>query len=302
MTVRIRTWGGLGDVLLMTPALRAIKRTHPAARLVVHCISRSHFDLLDRNPYIDRLKLRDGAMTTLCVCVIHTAYHVLRSQGPLAWHWRLLMKATRAEFAVYSQCLPMLSRTHAADIIGQVLNVTIDSPQLDVFLSEDEEAHARAMMRQYPVPVAIHTTSTSSANKNWPLEKWTALVEMNPQYQFMQLGLAEEPAVPGTIDLRGKTSIRQAIALVKLARAFVGVESFLSHASNATGTPGVVLFGPSAPEVWGHANHTNVTRQLRCAPCIETLRNYPCPYGHPCLNSITVDEVATALRAAIGSN
>lgn len=85
-------------------------------------------------------------------------------------------------------------------------------------------------------------------------------------------------------------------ALLKGASGFVGVTSSFSHATNAFGTPGVVLFGPSAPEVWGHANNVNLSRNLPCAPCIDVLHNAPCPYGAECMQTITVAQVQEALR------
>jgi ADP-heptose:LPS heptosyltransferase len=109
------------------------------------------------------------------------------------------------------------------------------------------------------------------------------------------VGLPGEPHVPGAVDLRGKTSLREVFALLKAASGFVGVTSSFSHATNAFGTPGVVLFGPSAPEVWGHANNVNLSRNLPCAPCIDVLHNAPCPYGAECMH-IPVAQVQEALR------
>jgi hypothetical protein len=80
------------------------------------------------------------------------------------------------------------------------------------------------------------------------------------------------------VDLRGETSVRESVALLRHALAFVGVVSFLAHATNATGTPAVVLFGPSAPNVWAHPNQMVINKSLRCAPCIDTLAGHPCPY------------------------
>jgi ADP-heptose:LPS heptosyltransferase len=197
---------------------------------------------------------------------------------------------------MYSQCMPTISRLHATEIIGQMLNVPIDDRLLDIFLTQAEEARARETMRAFHNPVVIQVTSRCSENKNWLPERWEALVSRNPQYPFVQLGVAEEPAISGAIDLRGKTSIRESLALLKYASAFVGVESFLAHAANALGTPGVVLFGPTPADVWGHRNSTIVTKGLRCAPCSDLLRGTPCPYGRPCMTTIPVEEVELALR------
>ena len=82
MTTRIRTWGGLGDVLLTTPALRALKQQQPRRRVKVFCASRGHFELLQRNPYVDALAMSDGfPRWTGWVAVIAGIAHVIRGLG-----------------------------------------------------------------------------------------------------------------------------------------------------------------------------------------------------------------------------
>jgi ADP-heptose:LPS heptosyltransferase len=213
---------------------------------------------------------------------------------------RLALRATSITMPMYSQCIPMLSRVHVTEIIGQMLNVPVDDRRLVIALTPEEDARARSILAPYRNPVIIHITSKCSANQNWPMWRWEAFVKENAGYTFVQVGLADEQAVPGAIDLRGNTTLRESVALLKHAKSFVGVVSFLSHATSATGTRGVVLFGPSAPEVWGHSNNRNLTRHLRCAPCVDTLKGAPCPYGAPCLSDITVEEVSEALRQQAG--
>src|SRR5215813_13411439 len=43
-TYRIITRGGIGDVLLMTPAIRALKQLYPDSKVCIYCIAKSHRD------------------------------------------------------------------------------------------------------------------------------------------------------------------------------------------------------------------------------------------------------------------
>jgi ADP-heptose:LPS heptosyltransferase len=297
MTAKIRTWGGIGDVLLMTPALREIKRQHPGSRVNVYCTHQSHMDVLKHNPHVDVLKLEGRWRRFLAA----------EANAVLGWAQRetkrspraeaLLKRATGIVWPRYGDCVPTLLGLHATEIIGQLLNVAVRDRRLEIFLTRKEHEQAQATMKCYRNPVAIQITSRCSRNQHWPIDRWELLTEKNPRYTFLQLGLPDEPAVRGAIDLRGKTSLREAIALLAHATAFVGVVSSLAHATNATGTPAVVLVGPSAPEVWAHPNQRLVARGLRCAPCIDTLQHHPCPYGAPCLSEITVEDVEDALSA-----
>lgn len=195
----------------------------------------------------------------------------------------------------------LLINRHATEIIAEMLDVSLIDRKLQVALTNSEENGGKAIVEQYNNPVAIHVTGRCCESKNWPTQKWEELVKRNSQYTFLQLGLPEEVQIRGAIDLRGKTTIREAIALLKYVKGFVGVDSSIAHAANAVDTTGVVLFGPSTPEVWAHSNVKVITKRLRCAPCVDFLVGTKCPYGAPCLADISVEEVELALREQIAA-
>jgi ADP-heptose:LPS heptosyltransferase len=172
-----------------------------------------------------------------------------------------------------------------------------------IFLTSEEEEVGKRLVSQYSMPVAIHVTSTCSSDKNWPISHWTELVRRNPQYTFLQLGLPNEELIPGVVDLRAEIPpLRAQFAVLKYVRAFVGVDSSFSNATNAFGTPGVVLYGPSTPLVWGHSNNHNLYLGLPCAPCLDILQGAPCPYGAPCMSGISVLEVERALEQQLAGS
>src|SRR5258708_4250087 len=53
----IKTWGGLGDVVLTTPVFKAFKTRFPGMKIIVFCHSPGGKQVLENNPYIDRLTL-----------------------------------------------------------------------------------------------------------------------------------------------------------------------------------------------------------------------------------------------------
>ncbi len=278
LVIKMITWGGLGDVLLTTPSFQALKRKHPGCKIEVYCVSPLHEQMYRHNPYID--SLRDASFR----------------KNMVSWA-RYYLKLDTFYKPNYGSLLPSrYYTTNATGIIAEMLDVTLEGEQMAVFLTESEEQAARRLLAKYPNPVAMHITSHSSANLNWPRQHWEELVQAMPEVTFLQLGAGREEKVEGAIDLRGRTSIRESLALVKQAASFVGVASFMSHASAAVGTPGVVLFGPSTPRVWGHEGNVNLFKGTPCAPCLDLLERSPCPYNQECMTGITVAEVAAALR------
>jgi len=279
-THRIITWGGIGDILLATPAIRSLKRRYPSCRIHVYCALETHKEALMNNPYIDRL-IFVGILGRKII-------NLLRGLRLATFH-----------MTNYGNLGPNYYKKSATEIIGEKFGVAVDDPRPDCFLAEEEEREARKITSEYPNPVAIQITSKSSHNKSWPAENWEKLIVNNPRYNFLQLGLADEELIRGAVDLRGKTTLRQAFGVIKTVRAFIGPDSALAHVATAFRTPAVVLFGASTPMVWGHATNKNLYCAPHCSPCLDTLSKNPCPYGKPCMSNITVSDVERALSLSI---
>jgi ADP-heptose:LPS heptosyltransferase len=247
---------------------------------MVFCTNRGHLDLFRHNPHVDVLRAARFWSAPLDYLVF-------------------LAKPRLFASTLYGDYSPGLAGKHAAQALVELMNLKTDDRQLEVFLTNEEESEADRMTQGMINPVALHVTSACSQNQNWPTGNWETLVRANSNFTFLQLGTSGEIRIPATIDLRGRTTVRQALAILKKVKAFVGVVSFLAHATNAVGTPGVVLFGPSTPSVWGHANNINLTLDLPCSPCIDVLHGTPCPYGAPCMSGLSVEQVSEALRKQV---
>jgi ADP-heptose:LPS heptosyltransferase len=249
-------------------------------------VNKGHFELFQKNPNIDVLKFATFRSAPLD----YLLYHLRRTQ---------FTGKTRFTGNWYGNYMPAQMGVHATEVIAEMTGFQLTNRKLEVFLTPAEDEAARSLAARYSNPVAIHVTSNCSANQNWPKCKWEELVRVNRGYTFLQMGGRQEVRIDGTVDLRGETSLRLSVGLLKYVKSFIGVVSFLAHATNAVGTPGVVLFGPSSPAVWGHSNNINISRHLRCAPCIDILISDPCPYGAPCLSEITVEQVSAALAEQV---
>jgi ADP-heptose:LPS heptosyltransferase len=269
----VEIWGGMGDALLATPAIRALKQRCPDAELRVLC-KENHVEILEFNPYLNHVSTSEDDPLLRDAPALTTSYGMFRP-------------------SVFVQ-------KHATAIIADMLAVALDDWKLDVTLTRADEEKALNIVAGYRNPISLHVSSSSLRYKDWPLERWEELVRRLPECTFIQLGETRDPGVPSTIDVRGMTTVREAVAVVKHTRCFVGIDSFFNHASIAVGTPGVVLFGPSTPVVWGHAGNTNLYAGVECSPCVDTIDKNPCPFARRCMTAIGVDEVEAAVRRILG--
>lgn len=105
------------------------------------------------------------------------------------------------------------------------------------------------------------------------------------------------------LNLAGKTSLPQALALIAASKATISNDSGLMHVAAALGVPQVAIFGSSSPlhtpplsdraVVLWLKNDTAYQPPLDCAPCFQR----DCPLGHTrCLNDISASRVAGAFR------
>jgi heptosyltransferase-1 len=93
------------------------------------------------------------------------------------------------------------------------------------------------------------------------------------------------------IDLVGKTSLKELIALLKRVRLLITNDSGPMHLAAALGTPVVALFGPTDPSRTGPygPGHLILRSGIPCSPCLS--RRCANPRMLECLTSISPEEV-----------
>ncbi len=157
----------------------------------------------------------------------------------------------------------------------------------------------RAAAPRLPHQVAIHSSGLAAAipymTKEWGGERFASLARiLAPHHSLVQLGSLRDPLLPGVaLDLRGRTSLREAAAVLANSEAFVGLEGFLVHLARAVDTPSVVIHGGRVqPSLFGYVANRNLHAHPPCSPC--GLRD-GCPHDLACMTAISPDAVASAL-------
>ncbi len=118
-----------------------------------------------------------------------------------------------------------------------------------------------------------------------------------------EFGREETQKNPCVFNLAGATSLGELCAALRLCRVLLTNDSGPMHVAAALGTPVVVPFGSTSPELTGpglpgDARHQLLRANAPCSPCF--LRE--CPIDFRCMKGISVASVVEAvLRAADGS-
>jgi heptosyltransferase-2 len=152
--------------------------------------------------------------------------------------------------------------------------------------------------------------------KRWPAEHFIAAArEIHKRLDCVWLVLGSQADLPITMgitsairsapavvhNLAGQTTVRELCAVLKLCRAVLTNDSGPMHLAAAVGTPVVVPFGSTSPELTGPGlpggagNHL-LTAPAPCAPCFRRT----CPIDFRCMAGISVERVVEAVTKAVG--
>jgi len=158
-------------------------------------------------------------------------------------------------------------------------------------------------------------SSPTMAWKQWPLDRYREVIGRlmtdSPGSRIVLFGSSsEEEMVRGLAEglgprvtvAAGKTSVKQAAALIERCDLLVCNDSGLMHAAVAVGTPVVAIYGPTdfrrtAPL---GSMHTMIRHELPCSPCFKLDGDgqvHSCPH-HDCLMTIDAEEVLKVINQA----
>jgi ADP-heptose:LPS heptosyltransferase/GT2 family glycosyltransferase len=215
----LRRRAAWGDVLLMTPIIRALKERNRMCRIEVETICPDVFNANPDVSYVDRQVLVNNAATE---------DHNLNGISE--------MKPSMHIVDAYAECVGLRP--------GEYDKVT----RLYVPQGDTEWALRTVGVESW---VAIHPGPTAWPCKNWNLANWPAVIKAIQEmgYKVALVGNDVLPGLPCDFDLRKKTNVGQLGALLHECKLFVGVDSFPIHVAQAVGTPVVGLFGITRPEL-----------------------------------------------------
>lgn len=178
-----------------------------------------------------------------------------------------------------------------------------DCPPGEVFLTADETAFAlRHLWGSDPAvivePRVKPRGACDGANKQWPVERYEALV---CALRF-EAGIRCIQLVPPTVrpslrfaDAIETPTFRHALAIMGLASLYIGPEGGLHHGAAAMGTPAVVIFGGfNTPRSTGYAWHENIAVGEPCGTIAA------CPHCREAMASISVERVLEGAMRQLG--
>ena len=322
----------IGDVLLATPTVRAIKAARPDVRVTM-MVNRETEDVLSGNPDLDEIIVLDkGSLTAqsrLIAGLRHRQFDTVidLTDGDrsafLSWVSGAPVRIGfndehRWRGRYYTQVIqPIPGMRHRIERDLEALkpmSIQAESKDPQLWLTPEEEKSADQLLEQLGVQrspsMVILQPGARYWFKAWPPERFAELADhLTAQYgcqvliggSEQDIDLAQQIrqiAKCSPVIMAGRTTIKQFAAIAKKSALYVGSDSGAMHIAAAVGTPVVALFGPSNPAEWGPRGKVTevIYKGLDCRTCFHPT----CHRGEQnCMKLISVGEVETASKRLI---
>jgi lipopolysaccharide heptosyltransferase II len=323
----------LGDIILTTPLIAALRRHLPQAELAM-LVTPAAVPLVAAHPGLDRVIVDDKRGTGRGARgLVHLVRRLraARFDVAIAAHKsvrtalalraggipRRIGFATAPAAALYTDRVPRPATAHDRDrLLGLLAPLGVSAVAAEEarpWIAVDPASRARAEALLAPWrdgrPLAVLAPGSAWRTKRWPTSAFGALVRALDAdgYRCLvvggpaELGLtaAVQTAAGGVgVDLGGRTDLPLLAAVMARAAVAVTNDSAPMHVASAVGVPQVAIFCATVPaQGYGPVGRRAliVERDLACRPCGRH-GGARCPRGtDDCRKLVTVDDVRAAV-------
>jgi heptosyltransferase-2 len=330
--VRMPNW--IGDLVMATPVLFALKKRYPKAKLTA-MVKNPLGDLLLKDPHIDELFRFDKASgfarrnerRDIVAKLAQGKYDLgilLTNSFSSAWWFYQARILRRFGFAkdmrsfFLTDAVPFseeVKTQHLIKTYGQLLNpLGIDVEQEPkLYVDQEEIDQAKKALKDFGVSldkpiIGINPGAAYGSAKCWLPERFREVaLQMLEKTEATILFFGDRAGASlvkeicqglpkRAINFAGVTSLRELMAYISLCEVVLTNDSGPMHIACALDTKVVALFGSTDDIVTGPFKNAIVIRKpVSCSPCFKRT----CPIDFRCMKQITVEEVVNALLKSL---
>ncbi len=299
--------GDIGDLIVTTPAMTALREAHPDAHITLIATSHAapvvmNMGLVDDIITFDRAQF-NSSTAFLKPKNLRVIASLRKHQYDAVIFFRhFTLRLGTIKFAMIAFASRAKKRYGLQNGNGWFLT---DSIRDDGFGAKHEAQYwlelvgllggksadypTKVQMGSSPLPknphqkrIVIHAGSGGySLARRWDVEAFAQVADELHQRYHAQIvlvggksddGLAVEACMTApAVNLTGQTSLAELAGVIADADVYIGADSGVMHLASATGVPIVALFGPSNHQAWGAWSPNGKTIILRsgseCSPC-----------------------------------
>lgn len=321
--ILIIRFSSIGDIILATSPLKTIRRAYPKAQISFLTLD-TFAPILEFHPDIDRLITIDSKKTIRDLwwfkkyitdqdySFIFDLHNSLRSRLILFNQSTEILRLKKPRlnrfklFYFHKDGFPKSFNTQFMyhSYLGEIWNKDDFIPP--TFLKVHNQEIER-VKRKFNIihNLTVIIPGAAWSQKQWPAQSYSKLIEKMDGPIVLLGGKKDKICYdikelsPNVNNLAGKTTLREALAILTLGKNIIGSDTGLIHAAEALGKSVTMILGPTSKKTGGGAslpNSFNVEKDLWCRPCSQNGKR-PCYRSKQyCMENITVNDVYNTLR------
>ncbi|MBU0548785.1 MAG: glycosyltransferase [Candidatus Omnitrophica bacterium] len=329
----------LGDVVLISPSLRAIRKKFPKPDYKISLLVHSPYQEVFFNcPYIDELIVCDFKDKDKGLKGFIKLSHELRKrnfdfsidlQNNNKSHLLACLSFIPRRYGYKRKLGFLLSNSLPVERMSQgpvkhqsrllnLLDIETEDSSLELWPGKEDEEFVEDFLNQHwlganQVLVGMNLSASRKwITKAWPQEYVVRLCEELTAKDIRMVFTGEISDLPWAREMLelfknakpiiacGKTSVNQLAALIKRCRVFISADSAPLHICAAVGSPYVALFGPTDPVQHSPVGHKGIIIYKNLS-CSPCYKSI-CARGHECMSAIRPQEVMEAVEKLLDKN
>ena len=318
--------GGIGDAVLLIPAIAALKKQYP--QTVIHILAEKRNSAIyslcpdvNRVLHYDKLSQLLTAIRSDYDIVIDTEqWHRLSAvvarmtRAPI-----LIGYATNERKKLFTHSVHYSHDDYEVDSFLQLLKPLVEPVSVDLekpFLTVPAATSDKIRLLLKPIKhkkIVALFPGGSIEERRWGSEQFHQVAKALVQYGFSvvvvggrddyKAGVEIAAGLHEAVSLCGILSLVETAAVLKEAELLVSGDSGILHVGFGMGIKTLSLFGPGIEKKWAPRGqkHAVINKKLDCSPCTKFGYTPKCKKNAECMKQITVDEViAKVLELAKG--
>jgi heptosyltransferase-2 len=313
--------GAVGDLLQLTPVIRALAASSPAVRISLLVGSEASTALFRHHPLVAELFVYDRPRTDILPLWQELRSRkfdlVLNFQRSNLRAWFLAAAAFPCRVLVYHRS--SARGVHAVANYLQTLvpiGIPASDHRLELFLDDESRAFAQRLFGRHGLdraPVVAINPGASHAVNRWPAERFAELADLiaaRTSGRSLVIGgpddlpLAEEVVArsrSNPVNIAGTTDLLQLGAILQQCAVLVSGDTGPMHMATAVGTKVVALFGAADPARTGPVGGGHRILRAAGVACVPCRSRHCANAVHlECMMQITAEEVFDNLRDLAG--
>lgn len=258
---------GVGDIIMSTPILRALKKKYPFASIDFAAEDYCK-DIIIGNPNVNEVFSFNDLPNLQEYTLVLRPY--LKTQYMVDWQ---------------------NTGIHIVDLYASLCGIELNNYKTEI-IPEKVNLEDHAIKEDY---ICLHTTSTQK-EKDWPYfnelieklkDEFTLVVIDDKQHNF-----------PNTIQLPENMKLREKAYIISKSKMLIGIDSMGIHIACAFNIPTIAIYGNTLPELCRPLSNNNLITIKPKKRCTEGW-HHKCKEGEYCINSISVDDVLKKIEVLL---